>query len=202
MYRHAGVSSALNRQVVRVCYSYRPLATNCEITRGKYKFDRKNYFYQTIHPELPDIPNLYLPIARNRYNGDQKKAGDNKKKFRIHEMHMEENAGKLIHDEWDDTSLVDYITKRRPLVEIVSEPDSAVPGRKEVNHLPGLTHHHPKYLGASDCKLQEEKAPMRKQMSTCLSGKSAREFGANGDEEMNSFKTIARGRSKANASAR
>ena len=49
--------------------------------------------------------------------------GERKKKVRIHEIHMEEDAGKLIHDEWEDCSLVDYNRSGVPLIEIVSEPD-------------------------------------------------------------------------------
>ncbi len=76
--------------------------THCDITRV-CKFDRKNYFYPD-NPQNYQISQLYQPIARNGYV--EITVGDTKKKVRIHEIHMEEDAGKLIHDEWDDTSLV------------------------------------------------------------------------------------------------
>ena len=101
-----GSLPVLNRQVVEYAMAI-GLATNCEIAR-ECKFDRKNYFYPD-NPQNYQISQLYLPIARNGYV--EIEAGDIKKKVRIHEMHMEEDAGKLIHDEWDDTSLVDYNCK-------------------------------------------------------------------------------------------
>ena len=83
------------------------LATNCKITQV-CKFDRKNYFYPD-NPQNYQISQLYLPIARDGYV--EIEVGEQKKKVRIHEMHMEEDAGMLIHDEWEDCSLVDYNRK-------------------------------------------------------------------------------------------
>ena len=91
-----GSLPVLNRQVVDYALAI-GLAANCEITRY-CKFDRKNYFYPD-NPQNYQISQLYLPIARNGYVEIQ--VGDTKKKVRIHEMHMEEDAGKLIHDECD-----------------------------------------------------------------------------------------------------
>ena len=113
-----GSLPVLNKQVVEYAAAI-GLATNCEITQV-CKFDRKNYFYPD-NPQNYQISQLYLPIARNGYV--EIEVGEQKKKIRIHEMHMEEDAGKLVHDEWDDTSLVDYNRSGVPLVEIVSEPD-------------------------------------------------------------------------------
>ena len=96
-----GSLPVLNRQVVEYAMGI-GLATHCDITRV-CKFDRKNYFYPD-NPQNYQISQLYLPIARNGYV--EIEVGDTKKKIRIHEMHMEEDAGKLIHDEWDDTSLI------------------------------------------------------------------------------------------------
>ena len=66
-------------------------------------------------------PSCICRSARNGYVEIDSRGS--KKKVGIHEMHMEEDAGKLVHDEWDDASLVDYNRSGVPLVEIVSEPD-------------------------------------------------------------------------------
>ena len=76
-----------------------------------------------------------------------------RRKVRIHEMHMEEDAGKLIHDEWEDCSLVDYNRSGVPLIEIVSEPDMR--SADEVIAYLEKLRCTMQYLGASDCKLQE-----------------------------------------------
>ena len=68
------------------------------------------------------ISQLYLPICRNGGVEIETEKGD-RKIVGIHEIHMEEDAGKLIHDEWEDASLVDYNRSGVPLIEIVSEPD-------------------------------------------------------------------------------
>lgn len=86
----------------------------------------------------------------------------------IHEIHMEEDAGKLIHDEWEDCSLVDYNRSGVPLIEIVSEPDMR--SAEEVIAYLEKLRMIVQYLGASDCKLNE--APCVR-MSTFLSGRSA-----------------------------
>ena len=80
----------------------------------------KIIFTQTTHRTIR-FPSCIFQSARNGYV--EIEVAGQKKKVRIHEMHMEEDAGKLIHDEWDDTSLVDYNRSGVPLVEIVSEPD-------------------------------------------------------------------------------
>lgn len=92
-----GSLPVLNKQVVEYAAAI-GLATNCEITQV-CKFDRKNYFYPD-NPQNYQISQLYLPIARNGYVEIESA----EEKIRIHEMHMEEDAGKLVHDEWDDTS--------------------------------------------------------------------------------------------------
>ncbi len=92
-----GSLPVLNKKVVEYAMAV-GLATNCEITQV-CKFDRKNYFYPD-NPQNYQISQLYLPIARDGYV--EIEVGETKKKIRIHEMHMEEDAGKLIHDEWDD----------------------------------------------------------------------------------------------------
>lgn len=179
-----GSLPVLNKQVVEYAAAI-GLATNCEITQV-CKFDRKNYFYPD-NPQNYQISQLYLPIARNGYV--EIEVGEQKKKIRIHEMHMEEDAGKLVHDEWDDTSLVDYNRSGVPLVEIVSEPDmrSADEVMAYLEKLRLII----QYLGASDCKLQEGSMRADVNLSVCEVGAS--EFGTRTEmKNLNSFKAIAR----------
>ncbi|MDE7114771.1 MAG: Asp-tRNA(Asn)/Glu-tRNA(Gln) amidotransferase GatCAB subunit B, partial [Acetatifactor sp.] len=110
-----GSLPVLNKQVVEYAVGV-GLATNCTITRY-CKFDRKNYFYPD-NPQNYQISQLYLPICRDGYveielpeSGDGESATGatgRTKKIGIHEIHMEEDAGKLIHDDWEGCSLVDY----------------------------------------------------------------------------------------------
>ena len=179
-----GSLPVLNKQVVEYAMAI-GLATNCEITRV-CKFDRKNYFYPD-NPQNYQISQLYLPIARNGYV--EIEVGNTKKKVRIHEMHMEEDAGKLIHDEWDDTSLVDYNRSGVPLVEIVSEPDmrSADEVIAYLEKLRTII----QYLGASDCKLQE--GSMRADVNLSVREVGTDAFGTRTEmKNLNSFKAIAR----------
>ena len=113
-----GSLPVLNKQVVEYAAAV-GLATNCTITQN-CKFDRKNYFYPD-NPQNYQISQLYQPICRNGYVEIDTPSGS--KKVRIHEIHMEEDAGKLVHDEWEDVSIVDFNRSGVPLIEIVSEPD-------------------------------------------------------------------------------
>ena len=179
-----GSLPVLNKQVVEYAMAI-GLAMNCDITRV-CKFDRKNYFYPD-NPQNYQISQLYLPIARNGYV--EIEVGDTTKKVRIHEMHMEEDAGKLIHDEWDDTSLVDYNRSGVPLVEIVSEPDmrSADEVIAYLEKLRTII----QYLGASDCKLQE--GSMRADVNLSVREVGTEKFGTRTEmKNLNSFKAIAR----------
>ena len=179
-----GSLPVLNRQVVEYAMGI-GLATHCDITRV-CKFDRKNYFYPD-NPQNYQISQLYLPIARNGYV--EIEVGDTKKKIRIHEMHMGEDAGKLIHDEWDDTSLVDYNRSGVPLVEIVSEPDMR--SSEEVIAYLEKLRTTIQYLGASDCKLQE--GSMRADVNLSVREMGTSEFGTRTEmKNLNSFKAIAR----------
>ena len=179
-----GSLPVLNKQVIEYAAAI-GLATNCEITQV-CKFDRKNYFYPD-NPQNYQISQLYLPIARNGYV--EIEVGEQKKKIRIHEMHMEEDAGKLVHDEWDDTSLVDYNRSGVPLVEIVSEPDMR--SSDEVMAYLEKLRLIIQYLGASDCKLQE--GSMRADVNLSVREVGASEFGTRTEmKNLNSFKAIAR----------
>lgn len=113
-----GVLPVLNRTVVE--YTIRmALATRCSIAPYS-QFARKNYFY----PDLPkgyQISQYELPLARNGWVEIETSEGV--KRIRIHRIHMEEDAGKLVHDEYQPVSYVDYNRTGVPLIEIVSEPD-------------------------------------------------------------------------------
>ena len=179
-----GSLPVLNKQVVEYALAV-GLATNCGINQY-CKFDRKNYFYPD-NPQNYQISQLYLPICHDGWVEIETTAG--KKKIGIHEIHMEEDAGKLIHDEWDDCSLVDYNRSGVPLIEIVSEPDmrSADEVIAYLEKLRLII----QYLGASDCKLQE--GSMRADVNLSVREVGAEQFGTRTEmKNLNSFKAIAR----------
>ena len=179
-----GSLPVLNKQVVEYALAV-GLATNCGINQY-CKFDRKNYFYPD-NPQNYQISQLYLPICHDGWIEIDTAAG--KKKIGIHEIHMEEDAGKLVHDEWEDCSLVDYNRSGVPLIEIVSEPDmrSADEVIAYLEKLRLII----QYLGASDCKLQE--GSMRADVNLSVREVGAPEFGTRIEmKNLNSFKAIAR----------
>ncbi|CDD46240.1 aspartyl/glutamyl-tRNA(Asn/Gln) amidotransferase subunit B [Firmicutes bacterium CAG:534] len=179
-----GSLPVLNKQVLEYAVAV-GLATNCNITRY-CKFDRKNYFYPD-NPQNYQISQLYLPICRDGKVEIETEAG--KKFVGIHEIHMEEDAGKLIHDEWEDCSLVDYNRSGVPLIEIVSEPDMR--SADEVIAYLEKLRMTIQYLGASDCKLQE--GSMRADVNLSIREVGAKEFGTRTEmKNLNSFKAIAR----------
>ena len=179
-----GSLPVLNRQVLEYAVAV-GLATNCDITRY-CKFDRKNYFYPD-NPQNYQISQLYLPICRNGKVEIETEKG--KKYVGIHEIHMEEDAGKLVHDEWNDCSLVDYNRSGVPLIEIVSEPDMR--SAEEVIAYLEKLRMTIQYLGASDCKLQE--GSMRADVNLSIREAGAAEFGTRTEmKNLNSFKAIAR----------
>ena len=179
-----GSLPVLNRQVLEHAVAV-GLATGCNITRY-CKFDRKNYFYPD-NPQNYQISQLYLPICRDGRVDIETEAG--KKFVGIHEIHMEEDAGKLIHDEWNDCSLVDFNRSGVPLIEIVSEPDmrSADEVIAYLEKLRMII----QYLGASDCKLQE--GSMRADVNLSVREAGAKEYGTRTEmKNLNSFKAIKR----------
>ena len=177
-----GSLPVLNKKVLEYAVAV-GLATNCEITRFS-KFDRKNYFYPD-NPQNYQISQLYLPICRNGHVTIDTAGG--KKDIRIHEIHMEEDAGKLVHDEWDDTSLVDYNRSGVPLIEIVSEPDMR--SAEEVIAYLEKLRMTIQYLGASDCKLNE--GSMRADVNLSVREVGSEKFGTRTEmKNINSFKAI------------
>lgn len=180
-----GSLPVLNKKVVEYAVAV-GLATNCKITQN-CKFDRKNYFYPD-NPQNYQISQLYLPICRD--GGIEIETEDGTKKtVGIHEIHMEEDAGKLIHDEWGENSLVDFNRSGVPLIEIVSEPDMRS-ADEVVAYLEKLRLII-QYLGASDCKLQE--GSMRADVNLSVREIGAEEFGTRTEmKNLNSFKAIRR----------
>ena len=179
-----GSLPVLNKAVVEKAIAV-GLATNCTITKN-CKFDRKNYFYPD-NPQNYQISQLYYPICRNgkveiEVNGNKKYVG-------IHEIHMEEDAGKLVHDPYDDTSLVDFNRSGVPLIEIVSEPDMR--SAEEVIAYLDKLRMIIQYLGASDCKLNE--GSMRADVNLSVREVGAEQYGTRTEmKNLNSFKAIAR----------
>ena len=178
-----GSLPVLNKQVVEYALAV-GLATNCQIHQY-CKFDRKNYFYPD-NPQNYQISQLYLPICHD--GGVEIETAGGKKIIGIHEIHMEEDAGKLVHDEWEDCSLVDYNRSGVPLIEIVSEPDMR--SAEEVIAYLEKLRQIIQYLGASDCKLQEGSMRADVNLSVCEVG--AEKFGTRTEmKNLNSFKAIA-----------
>ena len=180
-----GSLPVLNKKVVEYAAAV-GLATNCTITKD-CKFDRKNYFYPD-NPQNYQISQLYLPICRDGHVDIELEDGT-VKPVRIHEIHMEEDAGKLVHDDWSGESLVDFNRSGVPLIEIVSEPDMR--SAKEVIAYLEKLRLIIQYLGASDCKLQE--GSMRADVNLSVREVGTAEFGTRTEtKNLNSFSAIER----------
>lgn len=179
-----GSLPVLNKKVVEFALKA-GLASNCRINQT-CKFDRKNYFYPD-NPQNYQISQLYIPICQDGWV--EIKTDTGKKKVRIHEMHMEEDAGKLIHDEWADCSLVDYNRSGVPLIEIVSEPDMR--NSQEVIAYLEKLRCIMQYAGVSDCKLQE--GSMRVDVNLSVREAGSESLGIRTEmKNLNSFKAIVR----------
>lgn len=197
-----GSLPVLNQKVVEYAVAL-GLATNCQISK-RTLFDRKNYFYPD-NPQNYQISQLYVPVCREGFltisvkddaGKDEKTPGNRKstgnkttKTVRIHEMHMEEDAGKLIHDEAAGISLVDYNRSGVPLIEIVSEPD--MENAEEVIAYLEKLRMLCLYLGISDCKLQE--GSMRVDVNLSVKEAGSDVLGTRTEmKNLNSFKAITR----------
>ena len=162
------------------------LALNGTINRD-CRFDRKNYFYPDL-PKAYQVSQLYLPIVRNGKVPIQTASGV-EKIIRIHELHMEEDAGKLVHDPWIDQTRADYNRCGVPLIEIVTEPDfrSAEEVIAYLEKLRSIL----QYLGVSDCKMQE--GSLRCDVNLSVRPAGSEELGTRTEmKNLNSFKAIAR----------
>ncbi len=176
-----GTLPVLNKKVLEFAVKA-GLALNCAITR-RTKFDRKNYFYPDL-PKAYQISQLYLPICRD---GRVDIGGG--KTVRVHELHMEEDAGKLVHDPWIDQTRADYNRCGVPLIEIVTEPDFRT-ADEVIAYLEKLKEALT-YLGVSDCKMQEGSLRCDVNLSVRPAGSDT--LGTRTEmKNLSSFKAIAR----------
>lgn len=179
-----GTLPVLNEKVVE--YAVKAgLATNCEISRNS-KNDRKNYFYPDL-PKAYQISQFDMPLCERGYVEIENEEG--KKKIRLTRIHIEEDAGKLNHDEYGRGSLVDLNRAGVPLIEIVSEPDmrSAKEAENYLRKLKSIL----EYIEVSDCKMQE--GSLRADVNVSIRKKGTTEFGTRTEmKNMNSFRSIVR----------
>jgi len=180
-----GALPVLNEKVVE--YAVKAgLATNCEISRNS-KNDRKNYFY-------PDTPKSYQisqydkPLCENGFIEIELENGE-KKTIGITRIHIEDDAGKLNHNEFGGGSLIDLNRAGVPLIEIVSEPD--LRSAKEVEAYLKKLKSILEYIEVSDCKMQE--GSFRADVNVSVRKRGAKEFGTRTEmKNMNSFRSIIR----------
>ena len=178
-----GVLPKLNRAVVEYAMKL-GLTLNCNITKN-CKFDRKNYFYPDL-PKAYQVSQLYAPICRDGYMEINTDEGE--KKIGIREIHMEEDAGKLIHDNRNGGTLMDLNRCGVPLLEIVSQPDFKSSG--EVLEYLEKLRKTLLYLGICDCKMQE--GSMRADVNLSVR-RPGEELGVRTEmKNLNSFKAINR----------
>ena len=179
-----GALPVLNKKVVE--YAIKAgLATNCDITRVS-KNDRKNYFYPDL-PKSYQISQFDMPLCEKGYieievDGEKKKIG-------LTRIHIEEDAGKLNHDDYGRGSLVDLNRAGVPLIEIVSEPD--LRSVQEVDSYLKKLKSILEYIEVSDCKMQE--GSFRADVNVSVRKKGSTEFGTRTEmKNMNSFRSITR----------
>ena len=179
-----GSLPVLNEKVVE--YAVKAgLATNCEISRNS-KNDRKNYFYPDL-PKSYQISQFDMPLC-NHGNIEIEDENGNKKTIRILRIHIEEDAGKLNHDEYGRGSFVDLNRAGVPLIEVVSEPDmrSAEEAEKYMRKLKSIF----EYIQISDCKMQE--GSLRADVNVSVR-KKGEPLGTRTEmKNMNSFRSIVR----------
>ena len=179
-----GALPVLNEKVVEFAVKA-GLATNCSIEhRGKN--DRKNYFYPDL-PKSYQISQFDKPLCNNGYIEIEDDEG-NPKKIRILRIHIEEDAGKLNHDEFTGESLVDLNRAGVPLIEIVSEPDINSSGEADryLKKLKSIL----QYIEVSDCKMEE--GSLRADVNVSVH-KPGEPWGERHEmKNMNSFKSIQR----------
>lgn len=179
-----GALPVLNKKVVE--YAIKAgLATNCVIARIS-KNDRKNYFYPDL-PKSYQISQFDMPLCTKGYVEIETEKGP--KRIGLVRIHIEEDAGKLNHDEFGRGSLVDLNRSGVPLIEIVSEPDMR--STKEVESYLKKLKSILEYIEVSDCKMQE--GSLRADVNVSVRKKGDKEFGTRTEmKNMNSFRSITR----------
>jgi len=179
-----GTLPVLNEKVVE--YAVKAgLATNCEISRDS-KNDRKNYFYPDL-PKAYQISQFDKPLCEHGYVEIETENG--KKKIRLTRIHIEEDAGKLNHDDFGGGSLVDLNRAGVPLIEIVSEPDlrSSEEVEQYLRKLKSIL----EYIEVSDCKMQE--GSLRADVNVSVRKIGDEKLGTRTEmKNMNSFRSITR----------
>jgi len=177
-----GMPAVLNKKAVELAIAA-GLVTNCEIAR-LMTFDKKNYFY----PDLPagyQITQYYAPVCTNGRVTINTGAGT--KVIRVKQIHIEEDAGKLMHDNRIGASLVDFNRTSVPLVEIVSRADfnNAEEVVAYLEKLRSLL----SFAGVSDCRMQE--GSMRCDVNISVREKGSDTLGVRAEiKNMNSLKAI------------
>ena len=161
------------------------IALNCDIPKYTV-FDRKNYFYPDL-PKAYQISQLYSPIGTNGHVDID--VDGTVKTIRIHEMHMEEDAGKLIHSDIDNVTYPDYNRCGVPLIEIVSEPDFR--SAKEVVAYLEKLKMFCEYMGISSCKMQEGRMRADVNVSVRSSGRSSTRSSTRASARSRSWKRAA-----------
>jgi len=179
-----GTLPVLNEKVVE--YAVKAgLATNCKIARNS-KNDRKNYFYPDL-PKAYQISQFDLPLCYEGHVNIETPEGE--KTIRITRIHIEEDAGKLNHDEYGRGSFVDLNRAGVPLIEVVSEPD--LRSKEEVEAYLRKLKSIFEYIEVSDCKMQE--GSLRADVNVSVRKKGSSELGTRTEmKNMNSFRSIVR----------
>ena len=179
-----GTLPVLNEKVVE--YAVKAgLATNCSIEKNS-KNDRKNYFYPD-NPKSYQISQYDKPLCYDGYVTIETEEGE--KKIRIERIHIEEDAGKLNHDEYGRGTFVDLNRAGVPLIEVVSKPDlrSAKEAESYMRKLKSIF----EYIEISDCKM--EQGSLRADVNVSVRKKGSEEFGTRTEmKNMNSFRSIVR----------
>ena len=178
-----GMLPVLNREVVTRAIKA-GFALNCRIANYS-KFDRKHYFY----PDLAggyQITQLSEPICLDGYMDVD--AGESKR-IRINRIHIEEDAGKLLHDEYGDSSYLDYNRLSTPLIEIVTEPD--IRSSEEAREFLEQVRNALLYVDVSDCKMEE--GSLRCDVNISVMPEGSTEFGVRTEmKNLNSFRSVVR----------
>lgn len=179
-----GVLPVINKKALE--YTIKAgLALNCRIARYT-KMDRKNYFYPDL-PRACQISQYDVPVCQNGYldivvNGQTRRIG-------INRIHLEEDAGKLLHDQYADSTLVDLNRSGVPLIEIVTEPDlrSAEEAKVFLETLRSIL----RYIDVSDCKMEE--GSLRCDVNISVRPEGQKEFGVRTEmKNLNSFRAVYR----------